>query len=244
MSARRTSLAAVAALACAALPPAAAAQSKSDAFAGKIPPVSGQLYEKAHRFEVTATGNLSLNDAFFTKYFGGLKLGYHFTESLSAAVHAAGGAAVKSGSAVVCSASTGCADANEVMLRQVPGRIRWIAGAEAAWAPVYGKLNVMSEQVAHFDLSVFAGPDLIAYDTVLAKADAASAPAMATSVGGHVGLGVRVFFTPSIAARLELKDYVYAVKVPNIGSGSNLQNQLFAELGVSFFLPTRNRALR
>jgi len=244
MSARRTSLAAVAALACAALPPAAAAQSKSDAFAGKIPPVSGQLYEKAGRFEVTATGNLSLNDAFFTKYFGGLKLGYHFTESLSAAVHAAGGAAVKSGSAVVCSASTGCADANEVMLRQVPGRIRWLAGAEAAWAPVYGKLNVMSEQVAHFDLSVFAGPDLIAYDTVLAKADAGSAPAMATSIGGHVGLGVRVFFTPSIAARLELKDYVYAVKVPNVGSGSDLQNQLFAELGVSFFLPTRNRALR
>ena len=244
MSARRTSLAAVAALACAALPPAAAAQSKSDAFAGKIPPVSGQLYEKAGRFEVTATGNLSLNDAFFTKYFGGLKLGYHFSESLSAAVHAAGGAAVQSGSAVVCSASTGCADANEVMLRQVPGRIRWLAGAEAAWAPVYGKLNVMSEQVAHFDLSVFAGPDLIAYDTVLAKADAGSAPAMATSIGGHVGLGVRVFFTPSIAARLELKDYVYAVKVPNVGSGSDLQNQLFAELGVSFFLPTRNRALR
>ena len=52
-------------------PSAAAAQSKSDAFAGKIPPVSGQLYRKAGRFEVTATGNLSLNDAFFTKYFGG-----------------------------------------------------------------------------------------------------------------------------------------------------------------------------
>jgi outer membrane beta-barrel protein len=244
MSARRTSLAVVAALACAALPPAAAAQSKSDAFAGKIPPVSGQLYRKAGRFEVTATGNLSLNDAFFTKYFGGLKLGYHFTESFSAAVHGAAGAAVQSGSAVVCSASTGCAEANEVMLRQVPGRIRWLAGAEAAWAPVYGKLNVLSEQVAHFDLSVFAGPDLIAYDTVLAKASAASEPAIATSIGGHVGLGVRLFFTPSIAARLEVKDYVYAVKVPNVGSGSDLQNQLFAELGLSFFLPTRNRALR
>jgi outer membrane beta-barrel protein len=244
MSARRTSLAAVAALACAALPPDAAAQSKSDAFAGKIPPVSGQLYRKAGRFEVTATGNLSLNDAFFTKYFGGLKLGYHFSESFSAAVHGAAGAAVQSGSAVVCSASTGCAEANEVMLRQVPGRIRWLAGAEAAWAPVYGKLNVLSEQVAHFDLSVFAGPDLIAYDTVLAKAAAASSPAIATSIGGHVGLGLRVFFTPSIAARLEVKDYVYAVKVPNVGSGSDLQNQLFAELGLSFFLPTRNRALR
>jgi outer membrane beta-barrel protein len=242
----RSRLAAVLAAAlCAALPSRPAAQTKADAFAGKIPPVSGQLYRKAGRVEVTATGNLSLNDAFFTKYFGGLKVGYHFTESLSTAVHAAGGAAVHSGSAVTCSASRGCVDATEVMLRQVPGRIRWLAGAEVAWAPVYGKLNVLSEQVAHFDFSVFAGPDLVAYDEVLAK-DAAEAgsPGIATSFGGHVGVGVRLFFREWIAARLEVKDYVYAVKVPNAGSGSDLQNQLFAELGVSFFLPARNRAIR
>ncbi len=109
--------AAIAAFACAVLPSAAAAQSKSDAFAGKIPPVSGQLYQKAGRFELTATGNMSLNDAFFTKYFGGLKLGYHFTESVSTAVHAAGGAAVQSGSAVICSASTGCVNATEPISR-------------------------------------------------------------------------------------------------------------------------------
>jgi outer membrane beta-barrel protein len=242
----RTHLAAAvaAALSCAALPSAAAAQTKADAFAGKIPPVSGQLYRKAGRVEVTATGNLSLNDAFFTKYFGGVKLGYHFTESLSAAVHAAGGAAVQTGSAVTCSASKGCADADAEMLRQVPGRIRWIAGAEAAWAPVYGKLNVFSEQVAHFDLSVFAGPDLVAYDEVLSSDAAAGSAGTATSVGGHLGVGVRLFFREWIAARLELKDYVYAVNVPNTGSGSDLQNQIFAEIGVSFFLPARNRAIR
>jgi outer membrane beta-barrel protein len=244
MISRRTIAAAVAALVLATLPGVAAAQSKSDAFAGKIPPVSGQLYQKAGRFEATATGNLSLNDAFFTKYFGGLKLGYHFTESVSVAVHGAGGAAARSGSAVVCSATGGCRDADEFMMRQVPGRIRWMAGAEAAWAPVYGKLNVFSEQVAHFDLSIFAGPDLIAYDEVLADSEASVAPGMKTSLGGHAGIGLRVFFTPAIAARLELKNYVYAVKIPNVGPGSDLQNQLFAELGVSLFLPTSNRVNR
>ena len=69
-----------------AVPVTARAQSKSDAFAGKIPPVSAALYRKAARFEATLSGNLSLNDPFYTKYFGGLKLGYHFTETLSAAV--------------------------------------------------------------------------------------------------------------------------------------------------------------
>jgi outer membrane beta-barrel protein len=246
MTARRTIAIAVA-LAIVALPCAAWAQSsKADQLAGKIPPVSGQLYQKTGRFEVTGTGNLSLNDAFFSKYFGGIKGTYHFTESLAAGIYGAGGTSVKSGSAVTCAASTGCLDATEVMLRQVPGNIRWLTGAELAWAPVYGKLNVLSEQVAHFDLSIFAGPDLIAYDEVLSKADAEAGvtPSLATSIGGHVGLGVRLFFTPSIAARLELKDYLYSVKVPNTGSGSDLQNQLFAEIGVSFFLPARNRAAR
>jgi len=243
VSARTASFSGVVlALACAALPSGAAAQSKGDAFAGKIPPVSGQLYRKAGRVELTATGNLSLNDAFFTKYFGGVKLGYHFSEHLSTAVHAAGGAAVKSNSAVVCSAARGCEDATSVMLRQVPGRIRWLVGGELAWSPIYGKLNVLSERVAHFDLSLFAGPDLIAYDEVLAKDVAlVRAPGVATTVGGHVGLGLRLFFTESIAARFEVKDYVYAVQVPNGGVGTDFQNQLFAELGVSFFFPGRNR---
>ena len=247
MRPRRTILAAaLAALLGAAAPFAAAAQSKGDVFAGKIPPVSGQLYRKAGRFEVTPSANLSLNDAFFTKYFGGLKIGYHLTESISAALHGAGGAAVQTSSAVVCSAVGGCVDADEPKLRQVPGRIRWLVGAEAAWSPVYGKLNVLSEQVAHFDLSLLAGPDLIATDEVLARSVALSgaSPGTVMSPGGHLGLGARVFLAQSIALRLEVKDYLYAVKVPNMGAGKDLQNQLFAELGLSFFLPLRNRSPR
>jgi outer membrane beta-barrel protein len=216
MSARRTSLAAaLAALALAATPaPGAAQSSKADAFAGKIPPVSGQLYQKAGRFELTGTANLSLNDAFYTKYFGGAKATYHFTEHWAAGLHAAGGAAVQTSSAV---------------------------GAEGAWSPVYGKLNVFSEQAAHFDLSILAGPDVIAYDEVLSKEEAAvKSPGVATSFGGHLGLGMRLFFTRAFALRLEVKDYIYAVNVPNGGIGNDVQNQLFAEIGVSYFFAGRS----
>lgn len=247
--------AALVALSCAAaFPRDAHAQSKADAFAGKIPPVSGQLYRKAGRLEVTATGNLSLNDAFFRKYFGGVKAGYHFSEHLSASVHGAGGIAQKGGSAVTCTATGGCVDASDAALHQVPGRIRWLAGVEAAWSPVYGKLNVLSEKVAHFDLSVFAGPDVIAYDEVMFQADALALgsgdPKVTTTIGGHAGLGVRLFFTQWLAARLEVKDYIYVAKVPENpadaarGTKNDLQHQIFAELGVSFFLPTRNRPIR
>lgn len=246
MTARRVPiLAALAALACAA-PQLTRAQSKADAFAGKIPPVSGQLYGKDGRFETSVTGLLSVNDAFFKKYFLSAKVGYHLTEHLSVAVSGSGGFAVKTGSAVVCSATRGCSDASEEQLRQVPGRIRWIVGAEAAWSPIYGKLNVLSEQVAHFDLSVMAGPDVIAHDQVLTKDVAASGkkPGLETTFGGHVGLGFRLFMTDAWALRLEFKDYIYTVAVPNTGAGKDLQNQLFTELGVSFFFPARNRSAR
>jgi outer membrane beta-barrel protein len=240
MSARAPILAAaLAALAAGAPAPASAQSSKADAFAGKIPPVSGQLYQKAGRVEVTASGNMSLDDAFYTKYFGGLKTTYHFTEHFSAGLQGAGGIAVKTSSAVICSPTKGCADADAIAMRQVPGRIRWLVGAEAAWSPVYGKLNVLSEQVAHFDLSILAGPDLIAHDEVLAKDVAAlRAPGVKSSIGGHVGLA------ESVALRLEVKDYLYSVNVPNGSIGSSVQNQLFAELGISMFFPGRNRTAR
>ncbi|HEY6098739.1 MAG TPA: outer membrane beta-barrel domain-containing protein [Anaeromyxobacter sp.] len=237
-------------LALAGIPRAAAAQSKADAFAGRIPPVSGQLFQKAGRLELTAGGDLSLNDAFFTKYFGGVELGYHLSESWAFSAHAAGGLAARSGSAVVCTTGTGCSNATDTMLRQVPGRIRGLASAGLSWAPVYGKLNVLAEKVAHFDLSLLAGVDLVAHDEVLSKADAEAlalgggSPKLKTSTGFHVGVGARLFISQAIAARLVLKDVVYAVKVPNNGAASDWQNQLFTEIGLSFFFPTHNRVQR
>lgn len=237
-----------------AAPVAPRAQSKSDAFAGKIPPVSSALYRKAGRFEVSLSGNLSVNDAFYSKYFGGLKLGYHFTESLSATAFGAMGLNTKAGSAQVCPSGEGCRMADRVQMWQVPGNIRLLSGVEAAWAPVYGKLNLFSEQVAHFDLSVLAGADWITYQKVLSRAEAedlaaaGGTPGTSSTIGGHLGLGVRIFLQEWIALRLEFRDYVYQAKVPNLRDGSGarneLQNQLFTEIGVSFFLPFHNRPVQ
>jgi outer membrane beta-barrel protein len=237
-----------------AAPAAPRAQSKSDAFAGKIPPVSAALYRKAGRFELTLSGNASVNDAFYSKYFGGLKLGYHFTESLSATAYGAMGLNTKAGSAQVCPSGEGCRPADRVQMWQVPGNIKLMAGAEGAWAPVYGKLNLFSEQVAHFDLGVLVGLDWITYQKVLSGTQAVEyeeegrSPGTESTVGIHLGLGTRIFFTESIALRLEFRDYIYMAEIPNVreGSGarSELQHQLFTELGVSVFFPFHNRPVQ
>jgi outer membrane beta-barrel protein len=221
----------------AAASPAAGRASDADAFEDRAKPVSGQLYQKAGKIELTLpSAQLSLNDAFFSKYMAGAKLGYHFTEYLSAAVTGSGGLSSATGSTSLCRANQGCTAATPEQLNQLPGQIRWIVGAELAFAPIYGKLNIFAEKTIHFDLGVMGGADLVSYRDVLGAADAASGatPGNATTIGGHVGVGARVFFAGFMALRLELKDLVYSVShLPN----GNLQSQLLADVGLSFFFP-------
>jgi outer membrane beta-barrel protein len=219
------------------LSPLAARASEADAFEGKVKPVSGQLYTKAGKLELTIpTATISLNDAFFSKYMAGAKLGYHFTDSFSIAATGVIGFANPTGSTSVCRANQGCREALNSELYQVPGKINWITGAELAFAPVYGKLNLFAEKAIHFDLSIMAGADLVSYRDVLsaAAANAGGVPGNASSIGGHLGIGARVFFARFMAVQLELKDVLYSV--PHLSSGK-LQTQLLANVGLSFFIP-------
>jgi outer membrane beta-barrel protein len=235
-------------LAAGARPAPARAGNKADAFEGKIQPISGQLYLKKGRLELTPNLQLSVNDAFFSKTFGGLRATYHLTEFWSVGAAFSGGAATRTGSATVCPAGQGCHPASAAELYQVPGKLLWVAGLEGAWAPIYGKLNVLAERVAHFDLALILGVDMVGHEEVLSSDQAIRlglVPGSASSLGGHVGLGARFFLSDWMAIRLEFRDLVYQVDVPNrAGSGqgaADLQNQLFTELGVSFFFPTSPR---
>ena len=223
-------------LAATALLPQLARASAADAFENRIKPVSGQLYTKAGKIEITVpAAELSLNDAFYSKYLLAAKVGYHFSEYLSVAVTGAAGLTSTTGSTTVCPNNAPCRPAADWELYRVPGQIRWMAGAELAWSPIYGKLNLFAEKAIHFDLSLLGGADLISYRGVVPDATAASpAPGNATAVGGHLGVGARIFLASSVALRLELKDVVYAVSTLSTGK---VQTQLFADVGLTFFLP-------
>jgi outer membrane beta-barrel protein len=240
MSARPLAVLLAAATA-AAIPAGSARASPADAFENKVPPISGQLYGKAGRFELTPTANLSAQDAFFSKYLFGAKLGYHFSDEWSLHGTFAAGFASDTSSTSVCPVNQGCRAASPEQLYQVPGHVTMMAGGEIAFSPIYGKLNVLGEKTVHFDLSAMAGADYVSFRDVLKPADANAGvvPAKKGTVGGHVGLGARIFLTEYLALRLEVKDYLYSV--PSLAQGK-LQSQLFAELGLSIFLPLSKRA--
>jgi outer membrane beta-barrel protein len=236
---REWALAAVLALAA----PGAALAGEADAFENKVAPISGQLYPKAGRLELTPTVNLSLSDAFYSKTFFGAKLDYHLAESFSLGASFAAGPASPTGSASVCAANTPCRLPTNPQLYQVPGKIRAIAGGQVAWAPVYGKLSVLAELPVHFDLSLMGGADWVSYQDVLSstQAQAGALPGTKSTIGGHLGLGMRLFFAGFMALRLEVKDTIYSAAIGNLGE-NRLQNQLFVEMGLSLFFPTSRGA--
>jgi len=240
----RTNLRVLWAAAALAAVPAAARGSEADAFENKIEPISGQLYGKARRFEIEPLLALSLDDAFYVKYFGGVRLGYHLSDSWSVAVTGQAGASQANSSTTLCTPSQGCTNASAQQLWEVPGNLKWIGGVEVLFSPVYGKVNVLGSSVLHLDFSIIAGVDWIESQAVLTPNQAAAdyssggGPGNTGAPGVHLGLGTHVFFASFAAAALELKDYVYFADV-NTGSAtqaSKLQNQIFLELGISFFL--------
>ncbi len=219
-----------------ALAPQLSRASTADAFEDKIKPVSGQLYTKAGKLEIVApTFQLSFNDAFYSKYMLAGKLGYHFSEYLGVAITGAAGLNGTTGSTTVCPNDAPCRPATEYELYRVPGKIPWMAAAEVEWSPLYGKLNLLGELAAHFDLFLVGGVDLVSYRQVVVDATASTPPpGNALAVGGHFGLGTRIFVASGVALFLEAKDVIYSVS--GLPSGK-VQNQLFADFGVTFLLP-------
>ena len=214
--------------------------SEADAFENKIEPISGQLYGKAGRLELEPLFALSLNDAFYAKYFGGVRVGWHFSDFWSVAVTGQAGASSPTSSTTLCTPSQGCKSASSEQLWRAPGDLKWIAGAEVLFAPVYGKVNVLGSAVLHLDFSLQAGVDWIESQKVLTPQEAAvgQPPGNVGAPAIHFGLGTHVFFSSFGAVTLELKDYLYFADV-NTGYAtqeSKLQNQLFLEIGVSFFV--------
>jgi outer membrane beta-barrel protein len=229
----RSALLALAALAAA---PAPARGSEADAFEGKVAPVSGQLYRKAGRVELGPTVGLSLNDAFFSKVLVGGGLAWHPLEWLFVGGSYAAAFSSTTGSTQVCPVNQACRPATASELDAVPGEVKARVAAEVGFAPVYAKVAVLAETVAHFDLAFVVGGDRITYREVVSMPGQAARDAKA--FGAHAGLGARIFLAEWGALRVEVKDVLYRVPVQG---EQRLQQQLVLDIGISVFLPPGNR---
>jgi outer membrane beta-barrel protein len=195
----------------------------------RIRPVSGHVFLKQGRLEVSPSATISVRDAFFRKYIFGASFTYHPMETLGVGVRAGWSLPTVSGSAQICTFGEGttrnCRAPEKAELDgKAPGQIKLLAGADVQWAPIYGKISLLAESFAHFDMYGVAGASLVQY-----KADSSK-----MTVGGNLGVGLRFFLSRHITLRTEVRDLIYQERHPAPVNNS-LRNQLLFELGVSFF---------
>lgn len=207
----------------------------------RITPVSGHLFLKKGRFELSPSATFSFRDAFFTKYILGGTLTYHPMETFGISLRAGYALNSVSGSAQQCSfgqdgTTRGC---NAPSFSQVdgraPGQITMTGGVDLQWAPIYGKLSLMAEKFVHFDIYAVGGVSAVQYRGPPDEGATTASTARVTP-GANVGVGAHFFLNRWMTVRTELRDLIYVEKA--VIPESVTRNQLLFELGVSFFFPT------
>ena len=186
---------------------------------------------KKKRFEISPTIGISIDDAFFQKYAVGLKLAYHVAEEIAIGAHFS--YSLNTVGDTVWSAAQGVCRSRRSTSSPTSLENPVISELEGAWAPLYGKINVLAEKVLHFDTAVLLGVSVV--QNRAAGGVATISPAL------HIGLGQRYFLTPSMTLRIEIRDYIYSYATDRAGtsatdSPSKIENQLMLDIGLSFFV--------
>lgn len=200
----------------------------------RIPPVSGQLYVLEGRFEIAPTASVTFRDAFYRKYILGGSLTYYPKQWLGFSLNGGYAIPTVAGTAQICDTEGGggCAPPTMAALEgRAPGHLLMLGGVDVLWSPIYGKLSLLSEAFAHFDLYLIGGVAAVQYG-----AARGTEPTPTFTVGANVGIGGHVHLNRFMALRLELRDLIYQEDTGS--TGNVLNNQFMFNLGLSFFLPT------
>lgn len=201
----------------------------------RIRPVSGQLFLKGGRHELSPTVGLSLGDAFFSKYVFGLEYAYHLSDSWMMGLNVSYALSSPSGAVNRCdSGGQGCRLPSKDDLVRAPGDFGMMAGIDVSWAPLYGKISVLAERVLHFDTYVLAGGGVL--QTRMAPPGSSVLEERFTPAV-HLAIGQRYVLSRYSALRFEVRDVLYQAELEGkSGVEKRVQNQLLFTLGLSFFL--------
>ncbi|HYX92834.1 MAG TPA: outer membrane beta-barrel domain-containing protein [Myxococcaceae bacterium] len=215
----------------------------------RVRPVSGHVFLKHGRVEVSPSVTSSFNDPFFWKFLAGATVAYYPMEWLGVNLRLGldapsmfAGQPVISPAAEICTTEAtgqgttrGCRTPTYAELNgRAPGQISFIGGADVQYAPVYGKVGLIAEKFINFDLYGLGGLSLVGY-----KGPGGTIGVSTPMVTGGLNLGLGAHFVVSrwFAVRTELRDLLYVEDVEGTDTKS-FRSQLLFELGFSLFFPT------
>lgn len=201
----------------------------------KVKVVKHKYFLKGGRFEATPVFGMSINDPFKTRYPVGAHLVYHIGENFGIGLTGLYNLNMKSSDVTIIRKSGAAPDVTDLMYN---------AHLDFYFSPIYGKMAIMSNIVLNFDIFIAGGVGVMGADipdetgmAALSTNPLDSASGMV--VAGNVGLGGRLFLTKWLALSLEVRDYIYSMRLTNVSDGniSDIQNLVVPFIGVSFYMP-------
>lgn len=229
------------------------------------PLISNKLYPMQFRLEFTGMFDMTYGNKYTQHYGGHGAIGFHIFDWLQ--IEAYGGyfygdetniaARVREVGFNALKLERGEACATALCEPELPDlwQTTWMAGANAQWAPIYGKLSVVSELDLSFQLYGMLGGGVEGIRKRLNNGDYDFGPGFRPVV--NYGVGLRVIPWKWIALRAELKNYTgINPGVPEYGQGgadqctegytlqsgsdkqclTDFSNNAMLQLGISFLL--------
>ncbi|MEL6345002.1 MAG: outer membrane beta-barrel domain-containing protein [Myxococcota bacterium] len=220
--------------------------------------VQNRFFLKEGRFEIAPILGTVPNNPMVRRFTGGVLGAYHFSETF-----AVEGAFIYSPdlgtsdlkglvNTLVLIASTG-AEEGDPEFQQPVDKIALGASFAARWAPLYGKINLIGEQVLNFDFYGIAGMGLLTINKYYARPNENATSeedeptvldvnAVEPIVAGNIGLGINFFVSQSVAVKLDARSYLYIDTLPQydpdvLETEQRLYNAFITSAGVSVFFP-------
>lgn len=206
------------------------------ALGDKVKAAQRKEFLKRGRFEIEPLVAVTLNDAFYQKFGGGLRAAYSFEDSFALALRAV----------TFCQPSfsspsswqpitirTGNAQAGTLAFGSqiLASQIYDLTMLDGVWSPVYGKISFLNTNIVLFDIYLTAGGGLAWSSTSFAPLNEGAH--LAADVGG----GLRFYPTSWLAFELGVVATLYPDQPVKSVPGT-LQKVVLANIGFSFFFPT------
>lgn len=192
------------------------------ALGDRVKAVQRKGFLKRGRFEVAPILALSVNDAFYQKIGGGLRLAYSLQDSFAVAARYSAYTPLRTDNV----REGKQAFESQLLTSQLNGQ----AMLDGVWSPVYGKASFLADAIVHFDLYLSAGFGVVW--TATSEAPRNEGPHPAAELGG----GVRFYPREWMAFELGLMATFYPDQ-PILSVPATMQTVFVANVGVSFFFP-------
>lgn len=221
---------------------------KDVALGDKVKAVQRKGFLKRGRFEATPLFSATMNDAFYQKLGGGLRLAYNVQDSFAVALRgityrkpelSAPGSWQPSPIRTDNAREGKIAFGGQLMQSQIYDELM----LEGIWSPVYGKISFLQRQIIHFDVFLNAGLGLVWTATSYApRNNSGLGPGPGVFLvgrakyGADVGGGVRFYPKEWLALEVGLLATLYPDQ-PVQSLPATVQKVFAVNAGLSFFFP-------